>query len=129
MTADGGISSGTLAEHQIVSTRVIAAKREKVFEAFANPDHLARWWGPKGFTNTFEQFDFWPGGDWRFVMHGPDGVKHPNHNVFEAIVQPQRIVFKHISGHEFQMTITLVDESGKTAITWQMLFASATECP
>jgi uncharacterized protein YndB with AHSA1/START domain len=62
---------------EIASGRVIDAPRRKVFKAFADPTHLARWWGPKGFRNTFEEFDFRPGGTWRFTMHGPDGTDTP----------------------------------------------------
>lgn len=50
----------------------------RVFEAFARPELLARWWGPSGFTNTFEVSEFRPEGRWRFTMHGPDGSNHPN---------------------------------------------------
>src|SRR6185369_10233222 len=65
--------------------------RPKVFKAFADPTHLARWWGPSGFRNTFEEFDFRPGGTWRFTMHGPDGTDHPNRSVFLDIQEPARI--------------------------------------
>ena len=58
-----------------VSTgRVLSASPRKVFAAFEQPDQLARWWGPEGFTNTFERFEFEPGGRWVFVMHGPNGA-------------------------------------------------------
>jgi hypothetical protein len=57
--------------------RVLPYPPQQVFEAFARPELLARWWGPSGFTNTFEVFEFKPGGRWKFVMHGPDGSRHP----------------------------------------------------
>ncbi len=47
-------------ENELVTSREFQAPRELVFEAWANPEHLARWWGPKGFTNTFKSFDFRP---------------------------------------------------------------------
>lgn len=58
-------------EREIVSSRIFTSPRELVFKAWSDPDHLKNWWGPAGFTNTFEAFDFRPGGRWRFVMHGP----------------------------------------------------------
>ena len=67
-----------LSEREIVTTRVIDAPRERVFKAWTDPEHLAQWWGPKGFTNTFQEFDMRPGGAWRFVMPGPDGVDYKN---------------------------------------------------
>ena len=57
----------------IIGTRVFDAPRELVFEAFTDVKHLARWWGPGGFTTTTHAIDVRPGGVWRFVMHGPDG--------------------------------------------------------
>ena len=61
------------ADRMIVTSRVINAPRHLVFRAWTDPVSPARWWGPKGFTNTFHEFDLRPGGVWRFVMHGPDG--------------------------------------------------------
>jgi uncharacterized protein YndB with AHSA1/START domain len=116
------------AEKEIATARLIDFPRELVFRAFRDPDHLAKWWGPEGFTNTFHEFDFQPGGTWRFVMHGPDGRDYQNESVFVDIVEPERIVFAHVSGHRFQMTITLEDQAGKTRIGWRMLFESAAEC-
>jgi len=61
----------------VVSTeRVLSATPREVFAAFSQPDRLARWWGPRDFTNTFEQFEFKPGGRWVFVMHGPNGANY-----------------------------------------------------
>ncbi len=98
-----------------------------MFTAFADPDHLVRWWGPKGFTNTFHEFDFRPGGTWRFVMQGPDGVNYQNRSVLVEIVKPKRIVLRHVTGPRFQLTIELAAQRGKTRITWRMLFGSAVE--
>ena len=118
-----------LSDREIVSTRVFDAPRELVFKAFSDRDHLVHWWGPKGFTNTFHEFDMRPGGVWRFVMHGPDGVDYKNESVFVEIVRPERIVFHHLKPvHEFQMTVTFVEQDDKTMLTWRMLFKSAAEC-
>jgi uncharacterized protein YndB with AHSA1/START domain len=110
----------------IVSTRVIDAPAQKIFRALSQPENLARWWGPDGFRNTFEQFDFRPGGDWKFVMHGPDGIDYPNHMVFEEIVPSSRVVLQHMSAPVFTMTMTLAPEAeGKTRLTWRQRFESA----
>ncbi len=116
-------------DREIVSTRVFGAPRELVFKAHSDPTWLVHWWGPKGFTNTFQMFDMRPGGFWRFVMHGPDGVGYENESVFVEIVEPERIVFRHLRPiHEFQMTITFVEQDGKTRLEWRMLFPSVAEC-
>lgn len=110
---------------EIVSGRVIDAPRAKVFKAFSDPTHLARWWGPRGFRNTFEDFDFRPGGTWRFTMHGPDGTEYANRSVFLDIREPSLIVLEHETPPAFRMTITLADEGGKTRLGWRQLFESA----
>jgi len=110
---------------EIVSERVIAAPREKIYRAIAQPEHLARWWGPKGFRNTFEQFDFRPGGHWKFVMHGPDGTDYANHNVFLEIEPPSRVVLEHQSAPHFRAILALNEQDGKTHMHWRMIFATA----
>jgi ribose 5-phosphate isomerase B len=117
-----------LSRREIVTTRELAARPELVFRAFHDPDRLARWWGPKGFTNTFLEFDPRPGGRWRFNMHGPDGSSHPNESVFVEFLEPRRIVFRHLSGPRFEMTITLAEHGGGTRLAWRMLFDTALEC-
>ena len=116
-------------ERSIVTARVLDFPREQVFAAWTQPELLASWWGPKGFTNTFEEFDLRPGGHWRFTMHGPDGKGYPNHSIFSDIVPPQRIVFDHVSGHHFEVDAVFTEQAGgKTRLTWRMRFDSAEEC-
>jgi uncharacterized protein YndB with AHSA1/START domain len=116
-------------EREIVSSRTIAAPREKVFQAFSDPQQLAQWWGPQGFTNTFHEFDLQPGGMWRFVMHGPKGADYSNESRFVEVVRPERIVFQHLEPvHGFRMTMIFAEQAGKITLTWRMLFDSATEC-
>jgi uncharacterized protein YndB with AHSA1/START domain len=114
-------------DREIVSTRTFDASRERLFEAFVDPHHLSRWWGPKGFTNTFQEFDPRPGGPWKFVMHGPNGVDYPNRSVFLDVVPPERIVLRHVSGPEDELTVTLAEEGTGTRLTWRMAFNSAAE--
>ena len=47
---------------EIVVTRELAAPRELVWAAWTEPAHAARWWGPRGFTNTIHEMDVRPGG-------------------------------------------------------------------
>jgi uncharacterized protein YndB with AHSA1/START domain len=126
--AGGEPVSEPLSAREIVTTRVFDAPRERVFRAWTDPEHLVRWWGPKGFTSTFQAFDLRPGGVWRFVMHGPDGVDYKNKSVFVEIVRPKRIVFQHVSGPAFLVTATFAEQAGKTKVTFQMLFETAAAC-
>ena len=90
---------------------------------FSDPGELAEWWGPSGFTNTFHEFEFRPGGKWRFTMHGPDLKDYENEKTFLEIVEPERIVFEHTEPmHGFRMSMDyepLADGSA-TKLTWRM---------
>ncbi len=120
-------NEASTAEREIVSTRVFDFPREIVFKAWTDPKHLAQWWGPNSFTNTFHEFDLRPGGAWRFIMHGPNGTDYKNQSVFVEITKPERIVFNHISAPKFQTTATFSEQAGKTSLTWRMLFESTAE--
>ncbi|CAB3756224.1 SRPBCC family protein [Paraburkholderia humisilvae] len=123
--------NSTVSGLEILSTRTFDAPRERVFLAWTDPVHLARWWGPKGFRNTFQEFELRSGGAWRFVMHGPDGVDYRNHSVFLEITEPERIVFDHMSGPHFRVIATF-DEAGATVgntkLTYRMVFETAAAC-
>jgi uncharacterized protein YndB with AHSA1/START domain len=116
----------------IIGMREFDAPRELVFSAFTDPTHLARWWGPNGFTTTTSSFDLRPGGVWRFVMHGPDGRDYQNRITFEEVVRPERLVYRHGGGDDVEpvqlrQTITFEDLGGRTRITWRGDFPSAAE--
>lgn len=123
-----GLSSTLFANREVVSTRLIDVPRERVFRAFSDPEQLAKWWGPNGFTNTIKKFDFRPGGDWHLTMHGPDGTDYRNESVFVTVDPPERIVYDHLrTMHRFLMEITFFDFDGKTRIIWRQRFESSAE--
>ncbi|HYV90213.1 MAG TPA: SRPBCC family protein [Chitinophagales bacterium] len=118
------------ADRELVITRIINAPRELVFEAWTDPKHIVEWWGPDGFTTTIHEMDVRPGGVWRFIMHGPDGVDYPNRIVYTEIVKPERLVYEHDSDKEndpgqFHVTITFGEQGGKTKLIMHSIFKSA----
>ncbi|MBD3920493.1 SRPBCC family protein [Paenibacillus sp. PR3] len=117
--------TSVVGQNEIITARQFDVPKERVYEAWTTPELLARWWGPNGFTNTFHEFDPRPGGDWRFIMHGPDGVDYPNHNTFVELVPHERIVLRHNETPEFQVTATFEDADGGTLVTFRQLFKSA----
>jgi uncharacterized protein YndB with AHSA1/START domain len=117
-------------DREIVITRVFDAPRELVFEAWIDPRHIGSWWGPRGFTTTIYEMDARPGGIWRFVMHGPDGVDYQNKIVYLEIAKPERLVYDHgdeaDAGH-FRVTVTFAERGNKTELTMRSVFKSAAE--
>lgn len=104
--------------------RLLSASPRRIFAAFEQPLRLARWWGPDGFTNTFEQFEFKPGGRWLFVMHGPNGVDYPNESVFREIQPDTRIVLEHVVKPWFRLSVTLTPRGDQTHLAWVQEFES-----
>jgi uncharacterized protein YndB with AHSA1/START domain len=115
-----------LSDRTIVVSRTIDGPRRLVFEACSQVRHLARWYGPDGFTTTTQSFDFREGGVWEFVMHGPDGTDHPNHVEYREIVAPERIVMLHGDRagdpRAFVSTITLIERGETTEIVLRTVF-------
>lgn len=105
--------------------RAFAASCADVFAAIEDPVRLARWWGPKGFTNTFELFEFREGGHWNFHMIGPDGAVYPNESVFDVIEPSRRVVIRHACQPFFQLTIALEPSEGGTLLHWDQTFDDA----
>lgn len=114
-------------ERAFVHSRLIDAPCARVYQAFSDPAHLARWWGPNGFSNTFSEFDLRPGGRWRFVMHGPDGSDYPNESLFIEVVPQQRVVIEHLNGHHFLLTIRFTAQGSQTRMDWRQEFDSVAE--
>src|SRR5579871_4289780 len=94
-TERGAAAESATADREIVISRVIDAPRELVFEAFTAVRHLSRWWGPEGFTTTTRAFAFRVGGEWEFVLHGPDGTDYQEWISWTEIVPPERIALLH----------------------------------
>ncbi len=104
------------------TSRELHAPPEAVFEAIRDPVRLARWWGPKGFTNTFETFEFSPGGSWVFTMHGPDGTDYPNRSEFLEIVPHALVKLRHVVPPHFELTLALTPCPGGTRVDWTQAF-------
>ena len=95
VTGRDALAQSATADRVIVITRIISAPRELVFAAFTEVRHLSRWWGPEGFTTTTREFEFRVGGEWDFVMHGPDGTDYQEWISWTEIVPPERIALIH----------------------------------
>jgi uncharacterized protein YndB with AHSA1/START domain len=119
----------TTPDCEIVSSRIFDTERINLFRAWADPNHLKNWWGPKGFTNTFNEFDFRVGGKWSFIMHAPDKGDFKNECEFIKIDEPALIAWKRYSKPLFQVVATFEEIStDKTKLDFKMLFDTEEEC-
>ena len=108
---------------EVVTTRVLNFPIQSVYKAWTSPEQLQKWWGPKGFTNTFHEFDLRVGGKWKFIMHGPDNKDYPNESEFVKIVEPELLVFNHLSNPVFQVRTEFTEvTSVSTRVTFRMIF-------
>lgn len=120
----GATQTKPLAERELTITRLFDAPRELVFKAWTEAEHLAQWWGPKGFTNPVCEFDARVGGVLRMHMRAPDGTIYPMKGEIRELVAPERLVFTSIATDaqgrhllEGLTTVTFADEGGKTRLT------------
>jgi uncharacterized protein YndB with AHSA1/START domain len=111
-------------EQELVLIRVFDAPRELVFKVWTDQKHVAKWWGPHGFTNPVCELDPRPGGAIRIHMRGPDGTVYPTTGTFQDIVKPERIVLTNAAvdsnGNpmfEILTTVTFIEQGGKTKQT------------
>ena len=121
----------------IVIARTFDAPRELVFKMFTDPKHLARFWGPEGFTSTVREAVPRPGGAFHIDMRGPDGAIYPCKGVYREVVEPERIVYigEPDGGHgcggglppRALVTITFAGHDGKTTLTINTRFEAAAD--
>ncbi|HEY6538598.1 MAG TPA: SRPBCC domain-containing protein [Candidatus Dormibacteraeota bacterium] len=111
-------------------TRAFDAPRELVFEAFTEAEHLARWWGPDGFSVSLAESDPRVGGALKLVMRGGDGIDLPLTGVYREVDPPERLVVESSALAEdgrpllsSRHMVTFAESKGRTEVT---LVAEAT---
>ena len=128
-------------DHEFTMTRVFAAPRELVWQAWTDCEHLQHWWGPKGWTLPVCKLDFREGGVWHYCMKGPapDGNEMESWGkaTYQEIVEPERIAyldaFSDEAGNvnealpELMTILTFEEVDGGTRVTDVARFATAAE--
>ena len=80
-------------QEELVMTRVFDAPRERVFDILTKPEHLQKWWGPKGVSHPIVELDGRVGGQFFLGQRGGDGAMHYEVGVVREITPPSRFVF------------------------------------
>ena len=113
-----------VADRTLIITRMLDAPRALVFKAWSQPEHLARWWGPRGFTLPECKVDFREGGAFFMLMRSPEGNDHRLRGMYQEIAPPERIACTWAweddagqLGHETKLTVSFAEERGKTKLT------------
>ncbi len=125
-STDAALSQWAI-DREIVLSRVIDARRDIVFSAWADPQHLPNWFGPAGFKIETRAIDIKIGGLWRFELIAPDGQRWSSRIHFRRIERPTLIEFDHGADSDddparFRTTVTFDEQGdGRTVITMRLL--------
>jgi uncharacterized protein YndB with AHSA1/START domain len=131
MTNPGALNVTTRGDREIVMTRAFDAPRRLVFDAYTRPELITRWLlGPPGWSMPICQVDLKVGGSYRFVWRSDaDGSEMGMGGVYREIVPPERLVNTEAFDEswypgEALVTLVLVEQGGKTALTVTILYES-----
>lgn len=110
------------APREVVVQRTFAAPRARVFEAWTQPEHAVRWYGPRGATVPVCELDARPGGAFRVCMRMPDGAECWEEGVFQEFVAGQRLVLAYAvrvgeAAVNLTTTVTFEDRGAYTRVT------------
>jgi uncharacterized protein YndB with AHSA1/START domain len=131
-------------DNPFVISRTFDAPRALMFDVWTEPEHLSRWFGPKGTKIIFAKNDLRRGGVFHYGMRSPDDTEMWGKWAYREIVPPQRLVFissfsdeqGNVTRHpmaegwplETLSVITFTeDEAGRTTVTIRWSAIDATE--
>jgi uncharacterized protein YndB with AHSA1/START domain len=110
--------------NEIRIIRIYDAPVETVWDAWTDPDQIAQWWGPRGFTTITHTKDLRPGGSWVYNMRGPDGTDYPNRASYLEVEKCAKLVYDHGANDDqppfFRVTVLFSDIKGKTKLEMSM---------
>jgi uncharacterized protein YndB with AHSA1/START domain len=124
MRNTGTLKVSTPSDCEILLTRVFDAPRHLVYEAFAKPELLTQWFGPRGFTMSVCTVDFRVGGGFRFVLRAPNGKEMGMSGRYLDLAPPERSVhMESMDGYpgETRVTSVFTEENGKTTLNVTVL--------
>jgi uncharacterized protein YndB with AHSA1/START domain len=137
--SDGRLVVDAVGDAAIAMTRDVAAPCRLVFEAWTKPEQVARWFGGRHWTVPVCEIDLRTGGAWRYVLHGPEGMKLGAKGIYREIARPDRLVYTEsfddgeggpLRGRlemfpgESINTLTFSERGGITTVTFHVLYPS-----
>lgn len=113
----------------LITTREIDAPLKKVWEAWHDPQKVAKWWGPAGFHSTVKELDIRPGGRFEIIMYGPDGTEYPDLYIFDHVKEYKQIIYTNTGSEKFglapfQSVVDLDSVGVKTRVVLKARFIS-----
>jgi uncharacterized protein YndB with AHSA1/START domain len=121
----------TPGDREIVTERVFDAPRERVFQAYVDPELIPQWWGPRAGTTVVDRMDVRVGGDWRFVTHHPEYGESAFRGTYRVVDPPtkleQSFEWEGLPGRVVVETATFEDLGGQTKVTTRSLFHTTEE--
>ena len=130
------MATAARSETNLTITREFNFPRDLVWTAWTEPEHIAQWFGPEGFSTRVEEYEFKTGGRFKYVMIGPDGKEYPGTSVFKEISPKDRIVATDDFGDNYKaenpdvpsgmiVTESFEDLGSRTKVTISIDHASA----
>ena len=117
--------------NELKISRLYDAPLQAVWDAWTDPEQVARWWGPRGFTITTHSKDLRPGGTWVYTMHGPDGTDYPNITYYHEVREREALVYDHGASEGkpplFRVSVFFKESGGKTAMEMTMTLPTPEE--
>jgi uncharacterized protein YndB with AHSA1/START domain len=105
----------------LMMKRRLNATPAEVYQAWTQPELLARWFGPENVQAERAEIDARPGGRYRIVMRGSDGEQHQVQGEYHEVVENERLVFSWawISTPErvSRVTVTFKPDGDVTILT------------
>jgi uncharacterized protein YndB with AHSA1/START domain len=114
--------------NELKISRLFDAPLDAVWDAWTDPEQVARWWGPRGFTITTHSKDLRPGGTWIYTMHGPDGTDYPNSTYYHEVREREALVYDHGASEGkpplFRVSVFFKASGNQTAMDMTMTLAT-----
>ncbi|MPZ53511.1 MAG: ATPase [Acidimicrobiia bacterium] len=113
---------------ELIIERLVSAPRERVWVAWTEPEHIARWWGPFAWTTTVHEMEVRPGGRWRYTLAPDDGMGDTVRGlaVYDQVDAPTRLTYvdhfadsawEPVTGSAVNTTVGLDGNNGTTKVT------------